>query len=377
MAASSPQWSSLLPELLGQVIPRLPRLADHARFRAVCRSWRSAMRLHGSPRQGLPWIVLEYGAYQALPDSRLHQLPLSWNVTCVGATDNWIALDHVDYVALVQKHTCTLYNHFSGVTVPLPELDSVIGKVHEKFEIRKVLMRSTPDDLFAVTGNIWKYPLILCRPGKRAWVARPLVMPYFRIVDFAFLGHVLYAITKAENVYAIHLAEDDEGNPRVSFVKRITRHTPYEIDNDNDHSYAYNGMLPACVEFVNQGRECLVISRHLVESHGKLLMVRWQCLVLASTPDHPTRKVEVFEADVDKGTWVPVANGLGGGQAMFIREGFNKIVSARGEVKEDVIYFPHTNDVLDMQTGIIGSLGLRSHLYARWMAWVFPPDLVI
>ncbi|XBI49410.1 hypothetical protein VPH35_112977 [Triticum aestivum] len=316
-------------------------------------------------------------------------------------------LDHVDYVALAQKHTYTLYNHFSGVTVPLPELDSVIGKVHEKFEIRKVLMRSTPDDLIAVTGNIWKYPLIMWRPGKRPWVARPSVMPYFRIIDFAFLGDVLYAITKAENIYAIHLAEDDEGNPRVSFVKRITTHTPYlngdrdnddmwmgttgnynedapelvggdsEIDNDNDHSYAYNGMLPECVEFVNEGQECLVISRHLVESHGKLLMVRWQCLVSASTPDHPTRKVEVFEADVDKGTWVPVANGLGGGQAMFISEGFNKIVSASGEVKEDVIYFPDTNDVFDMQTGIIGSLGLRSHLYAGWMGWVFPPDLVV
>uniref|UniRef100_N1QS24 KIB1-4 beta-propeller domain-containing protein n=1 Tax=Aegilops tauschii TaxID=37682 RepID=N1QS24_AEGTA len=233
------------------------------------------MRLHGSPRQGLPWIVLEYGAYQALPDSTVHQLPLPWTMTCVSATNDWIALDHVDYAA--QKHTYTMYNHFSRVTVPLPELDSFIGKVHEKFEIRKVLMRSTPDDLVAVTGNIWKYPLILCRPGKRAWVARPLVMPYFRIIDFAFLGDMLYAITKAENLYAIHLAEDDEGNPRVSFVKRITKHTPYpngdrddhdiwmgttgnynedapdqedapnelvgddsEIDNDNDHSNAYN-----------------------------------------------------------------------------------------------------------------------------------------
>ncbi|XBH65169.1 hypothetical protein VPH35_118808 [Triticum aestivum] len=190
------------------------------------------MRLHGSPRQGLPWIVLEYGAYQALPDSTVHQLPLPWTMTCVGATNDWITLDHVDYAA--QKHTYTMYNHFSRVTVPLPELDSFIGKVHEKFEIRKVLMRSTP-------------------------------------------GNMLYAITKAENLYAIHLAEDDEGNPRVSFVKRITKHTPYpngdrdnhdiwmgttgnynedapdqedapnelvgddsEIDNGNDHSNAYN-----------------------------------------------------------------------------------------------------------------------------------------
>ncbi|KAM3244614.1 hypothetical protein ACQJBY_056114 [Aegilops geniculata] len=422
MAASSPEWSSLLPDILGQVIARLPHIADRARFRAVCRLWRSALRLQDSHRRGLPWVVLNDRAYLTPSDSGIHRLPLPVTTRCIGSTSDWIVLDRMDVVT--QKHTYALHNHFLDVAVPLPELNSIIGNVPDKFAIRKVLMRSTPDDLVAVTSNICKYPFILCRPGKGAWVARPLAMPYFRIIDFAFLGDVLYAITKAENLYAIHLTEDDDGKPDVSFVKRITRHTPYpngdrynddmwmgtsdndasssededdnydalsqeeapdelvgdasDIDDDNDRSSAYNCTLSDCEEVVNsKGCNLLTTYRHLVESHGKLLMVKRQCLLTAFTPNHHTRKVEVFEADVDKGTWVPVTRGLGGGHAIFISHGFNNIVAACGEVKEDDIYFPDTNDVFDMQTGIIITLGPISRLDACWRTCVFPPDLVV
>jgi hypothetical protein len=137
-----PQWSSLLPEILGQVIARLPHIADRARFRAVCRPWHSVVRLHVSPRQRLPWVVLEDGAYLMPSDGGVHRLPFPKNTACVGSTGDWIAIDSTDEVT--QTHTYALHNHFSGATVPLPELDAIIGKVPKDFEVRKVLMRSTP-----------------------------------------------------------------------------------------------------------------------------------------------------------------------------------------------------------------------------------------
>ncbi|XBH65164.1 hypothetical protein VPH35_118804 [Triticum aestivum] len=323
MAASSPEWSTLLPDILGQVIACLPHIADRARFRAVCRLWRSALRLRNSHRRGLPWVVLNDGAYLTPSDRGIHRLRLPMNTRCIGSTNDWIVLDRMDGVT--QKHTYALHNHFLDVAVLLPELNSIIGNVPEKFEIRKVLMRSTPDDLVAVTSNICRYPFILCRPGKGAWVAGPLAMPYFRIIDFAFLGDMLYVITKAESLYAIHLTEDDDGKPDVSFVERITRHTPYpngdrynndmwmgtsdndasssededdnydalsqeeapdelvgdasDIDDDNDRSSAYNCTLSDCEEVVNsKGCNLLTTYRHLVESHvGYQIRFSWTC----------------------------------------------------------------------------------------------------
>ncbi|TVU43784.1 hypothetical protein EJB05_10278, partial [Eragrostis curvula] len=107
------------------------------------------------------------------------------NATCLGATDDWLALDCADDVFrrtphwdtfsdnmfatprpdVKHRHTYLLHNPFSGETVPLPELDSVVGHVAETFQIRKVLMRSSsPDDLVAVTTNNWNYNVILCHP---------------------------------------------------------------------------------------------------------------------------------------------------------------------------------------------------------------------
>jgi hypothetical protein len=145
---------------------------------------------------------------------------------------------------------------------------------------------------------------------------------------------------------------------------------------EQQHESAGDGMLPDCEDGVNQKCSAINTCRHLVESHGKLFMVRrqWECF--AFTPTHHTRKVEVFEADPDAGTWVPVANGLGG-HAIFINTCFSRLVSACGEVKQDLIYFPDTNDVFDMRTRIVRPLGPMSRLDCYWRVWVFPPDLVV
>jgi hypothetical protein len=71
---------------------------------------------------------------------------------CVGSTDGWIAIDCPD-VQYHSKHKYLLHNEFSGTTLSLTELDAAIGHVSELFEIRKVLLRSTPDDVIIIMTN--------------------------------------------------------------------------------------------------------------------------------------------------------------------------------------------------------------------------------
>jgi len=226
-ASSFAPWSVLLPELLGRVTANLPFPADLARFRA----WRSAARQH--VRQRLPWIVLPDGSFCTVGDGgaffgRIPGLPD--NVTCLGAAaDAWLALDCTDDVFrrtphddkfhdntyqrpradVIRKHAYLLHNPFSGETVPLPELDSIVGDVAETFEIRKVLMHSaTPDDgddgLVVATTNSRTCSIILCFPGKgRTWVP-----PYLGVIDVALFKNKLYGITLAEDLVAFDLAED-------------------------------------------------------------------------------------------------------------------------------------------------------------------------
>jgi hypothetical protein len=77
------------------------------------------------------------------------------------------------------KHTYMLHNPFSNVTVPLPELDAIIGYVVETFKVRKALMCSpAPDDVIATTTSNWNYNIILCRPGKGCYVRHE-----FRVIE--------------------------------------------------------------------------------------------------------------------------------------------------------------------------------------------------
>ncbi|OEL28661.1 hypothetical protein BAE44_0010318 [Dichanthelium oligosanthes] len=109
----------------------------------------------------LPWIVPPDGSFCTIGErgAFYRRIPgLPQNATCLGAASNdWLALD-CTYDALRRthlsdkfcvdrqwflrprrdvrhRHTYLLYNPFSGETVPLPELDSIVGDVAETFEI--------------------------------------------------------------------------------------------------------------------------------------------------------------------------------------------------------------------------------------------------
>ncbi|KAK1606094.1 hypothetical protein QYE76_029767 [Lolium multiflorum] len=185
----------LPPELLDLVIARVPDPADRARARAVCRSWHSAVRRRGTQPWRLPSTMRVM--------DRLRSLPRGARV--FGSTNDWLAVR-------LGKEECgkfLLHNPFLDNSVPLPELEAVIG--HDEPVIYKFLMRSGADDLIAVIANNRRYAFMVVRPGKGVWLPPPRTRPYVDIIDFAFLQGKLYAITEAEDLIPFDLALDGDG----------------------------------------------------------------------------------------------------------------------------------------------------------------------
>jgi hypothetical protein len=99
------------------------------------------------------------------------------NMRCVGSTDGWIAIDCLD-VENHNKHKYLLHNEFSGTILSLTELDAAIGHVSELFEIRKVLLRSTPDEIIVIMTNRRTCPIILTRIGNLGREKKSLGQPH-------------------------------------------------------------------------------------------------------------------------------------------------------------------------------------------------------
>jgi hypothetical protein len=124
--------------------------------------------------------------------------------------------------------------------------------------------------------------------------------------------------------------------------------------------------------------------RHLVESRGKLFMVKQQLHCLGNNyKDSFTQKVEVFEADISAGAWMPLVGGLGG-QALFISSSLVKFVPACGEIEEDMVYFMDTDDVFSIRSQTNRADAQWNCDYRKLMRsvvdgqqWIFPPDLLV
>jgi hypothetical protein len=441
MASSSPPpWPDLLPEILGQIVTTYLCPADVARFRAVCRAWHSAAR---QPRcrqhehQMLPWIVIPDGSFCTIGDTgaffnRIPSLPD--NVTCLGATDSWLALDCTDHVLrrtnhwdtsldskslkprsdVKHKHSYFLHNPFSDKTVSFPELDSFVGHVNETFEIRKVLMRSaSPNDLVAVTTNNKNCTIIVCRPGKERWA----VVRYLGVFDVAFFKDKLYGITREEDLVAFDLTDKDDGRPIISGFKRVIRHPLADGEEDPrswmDDGYEHGGgedngeesgdeaaddsfngdddQLVSDDEVIVEDKEVpyepkdyITTSRFLVESCGgqELLMVRRQ---VQSPPFDPyyTRKVEIFKADIDAERWVPITgpDALPQGEALFLSRSFSKSTRVYGDMEEGFVYFVDMSQVFDTRSSSCRPFSLpwktQRAVDKNFLTWLFPPKLVV
>uniref|UniRef100_A0A0E0AK84 F-box domain-containing protein n=1 Tax=Oryza glumipatula TaxID=40148 RepID=A0A0E0AK84_9ORYZ len=334
-------WSDLPSDLLGLVIARLPFPADRARFRAVCRAWHSALRRHVAAPPQLPWIVLPEGTFVTVSDGGVHRMafPESNNV-CIGSTDGWLALhrtdndddDSVDGARTTKtRHTFLLHNPFTGATVPLAELGDILDDdFFEEFRVCKVIIRSRPDD-----GDADDHDESLNQEGDSDNDSEIEPVGDDGIDD---VGHQWQYLTGEDLIW---------------------KTTKYELEGDD---YAVNG------------------SWHLLESSGRLLMVRRECLIAAFVKqgDH-TRSVDVSEADMDAGTWVPVTGGGLGGQAIFLTELFNKSMPAPayGEVEEDTMYFVDTPDVWDLKSGTRRLFTQGIGFFDLDRTWVFPPELIV
>ncbi|CAL5004569.1 unnamed protein product [Urochloa decumbens] len=451
-SGSSTGWAELPADLLGCVIARLPFPGDRAAICATCRSWRAAARHH--VRRQPPWIVLPdcsvctTGRYGAFFD-RIPGLP-GENATCLAAAgEGWLALDLTDDAFrrtptmdtycpdtrtfrdarpdVKHSHSYLLHNPFTKATVALPELDDLVGHVAETFEIRKVLMRSTtPDDVVAVTTNNWSCNIILCRPGKKG---PSLVLPNLRVIDVAFVGDTtLYGITRAEELVAFHLGEDEDGRPKVTrfelvienpmaayyYDEEIPWSWPQQIDDEaedrhqdvmEDYDDEFNGDGFVSDNEVREedgvNREVpydatdeTYTARYLVRSsmrgsRDELLLVRHR----NESPLHSspyTSKVELFRADVSTGRWVPVTasddGGLGEGEALFLSRSFSKSTCAHGrdDVEEGLVYYAtnYLDDAFDTRSGTIRNMTFswpwqRKLAYQSWLTWLFPPELVV
>ncbi|KQK14493.2 hypothetical protein BRADI_1g16646v3 [Brachypodium distachyon] len=392
-------WSRLLPELLDMVIARVPLPADRARFRAVCRPWRSAVRHHVPYSQQLPWIVAPDGSFMAVVSDG------GATTTCVVSNNSDGRLVYGTAVEEIRRRRKRyfLHNPFFGATVPFPELESAIGDA---------------SDLIAVTTNTYEYPLIVCQRGRGTWLPKIYTLPYYGIIDVAFFGdNKLYVTTLAEDLFVLDLAEDLTGRPTVSNVKRVIGHpmdgdegdddgqddddeddqdddyddnqgddksecSDYDqedvscsdgeplngeapsvtggsddddMNNDKTTTSVVEGILESTNGYKREGCDVLLTGWYLIESHGKLLMVRRQWLVTAFSGKNHTHQVDLFEADEDAGAWVPITDGLG----------------------VDVIYFDDMYDKFDMRSGTLKPSGSKERPFHLWLAWLFPPQVLV
>ncbi|KAM0926520.1 hypothetical protein ACQ4PT_003564 [Festuca glaucescens] len=339
MESISP-WADLPQDLLRLVIAGLILPADCARFRAVCRSWRSVPSPHR-----LPWIVLPDGFLMRSQEGFRETISFPANERCIGTTDSWVATDLVN-TDTCTTHTYYLHNIFTKTTVTLPELDKIIGNVSKLFKVRKVLMKSPPTGLVAVMTSSYSYPIILVQPGKGVWLPpKPQTAVLSRIIDIAFLEDKLYGITQAEDLISFRIAFDSDGLPTVTYIEPVVKHSVGDHQNVSEESRNNGGDYidddGVRVEVLGDDQhngDMNATIWYLVESRGKLLMVKRQLRVPVPHVSGFTCKVEVFEADTSSRTWLPVSGGLDG-HSLFISRLFSKSVFACGDVKEDSIYF--------------------------------------
>uniref|UniRef100_M8BE20 KIB1-4 beta-propeller domain-containing protein n=1 Tax=Aegilops tauschii TaxID=37682 RepID=M8BE20_AEGTA len=340
-------WSDLPGELLRIIIAALPNPIHHVRFQAVCRSWRSVP----SPRK-LPRVLLPTGSLLLPFDSAPHRMfPLPENQRFVGSTDCFLTIDVID---AHNKHTYVLTNPFSRTMLELPELDAVIGNVPETFGIHKVLTHSGLHGLVVIRTDNRNHPIILLNPGKGVWLPKPRHQPFTRIIDVAFLGDTLYAITQAENLISLGVAFDTKGIPTVTSIKRVITGPIVTLEKEKDAP----GNRSPCDYIINDAMHLardherphvdILTAWYLVQSHGKLLMVRRE-MECTSYLEGFTRKVEVFEADIGARTWVPVSTGLHG-HALFLSKHSSKSIVAGDEIEEDAIYFIDNGEVFNLRS---------------------------
>ncbi|KAM0889173.1 hypothetical protein ACQ4PT_027899 [Festuca glaucescens] len=299
------------------------------------------------------------------------------NMRCIGSTDGWIAVDCQD---AANRHTYLLHNEFSGTTLSLPELDTAIGNVSELFEIHKgvwlpkwhadhltiiIDVAFLGDRLYGITldEDLVFLDITFDDNGVPMVTGGKCVIGEHLYVwsdeeDYVWSdddddddddssdskdeyknNNDVVIVAAAPDDDGLHdQDEDDDSSDCEDDPKRNNDDDYGEIEDNDEHTYDLTKMtdddiIGRGIKFMdvdkspNDVKHDIEITWYLIESCGKLLMVRRQMLSPGGAFDDITHKVDVFEADVSAAKWVPVKDGLGG-QALFISSPFCKSVSA-------------------------------------------------
>ncbi|GJN03322.1 hypothetical protein PR202_ga20752 [Eleusine coracana subsp. coracana] len=413
-------WEELPPDLLGLVLALLPCLADRVRLRAVCRTWRAAAaaQRHESLPPPLPWLALRDGSLISLDGAPVSCAPIiRKGVFSYRAVGNLAFLVHAD-------GQCSLMNPLSGLTLPLPGLASAVlkqldeSKFYGRRDYHKTFVKmilsspldSAPDPLVAgIVMDGTSVAISACKQQgaisfnirpKRNRRIRPLstgVSPPGpdtrqgprRFDDIAFLHGRLYALTRHEGLRVIDLDSGHLQEPKLSSGFQQC------IADDPNQQEIYTCYTD------DPGR---VVLRYLVESNGRLLMVRRWMSFPRNCPvgdQDRTYQFEVFEADLSTipGCWMKVDTL--GDQAVFLGSECSKSVLASrcsGGIQEDCIYFMHRvfdnpskglissradpladSGVYSMRNGEIKPLlptAVMAELQSKiqYLTWFFPAD---
>lgn len=339
-------WEELPPDLLGQVLHRLPSLADRVRFCAVCWPWRTGAIAERLPPP-LPWLAFRDGTIVDHAGAPIRCAPI---LREEGVDFGYLAVDNLAFL-VHHDGSCSLMNPLSGLRLPLPKLGLAVSraisdsKVHRESGLQKAYVKavlsspldSTPDPLIAVLIlEGYRIAISTCKQDsvKQGNAISTTICPDRpRIHDIAFFHRKLYTVTGKEGLHAIELDADhlSKLKPSSGFHQCIAD-DPKQQEIYCSKQYYYPEYL---------------VMRYLTECDGRLLMLRrWMRIPPnARLGDHDrTVRIEVFEAVLDTlpSQWTKVETL--GGHAIFLDSECSKSVLASqfaGGVQEDCVYFMH------------------------------------
>ncbi|CAL4962253.1 unnamed protein product [Urochloa decumbens] len=274
----SPSWSELPSELLGVVFLHIRCVADRVYFAAVCRSWRAAATARSRtapPPSQLPWLLLLpsggascFVSPLAGSSRRRISLPTGANGArlCGSHAGGWLA------VAASGWRAYALVNAFSRAWIPLPDRMRVPRHgITTCLVVRAVALSAAPPASPARGGGCVAAALVsgvsnlaFVRPGvDRQWVAAETV---HGLQDILYHDGGFYAVTADEAVTVFVQEEVVPGGASTSTSTLRMSWRSYRMQRRRHNA-------PPARTNPSSSPATAGVTRYLVESRGKLLMV--------------------------------------------------------------------------------------------------------
>ncbi|CAO2183772.1 unnamed protein product [Urochloa humidicola] len=348
---AGPSWDTMMLDILLVVLCNLPCVADRACFAAVCRHWRSAAarlaKTTTAPPAQLPWLVFPSPAVGSAVSTvfcllsgttRRIYLPadLAGACLCGSHPGGWLV-----GAAQAPGGGNTAANLFSRETVPLPGEQQLIRQRPEGPQLEEDLLihavtfsdaPSAPGCVAAFLTRSHRIGIALCSlgldgNGTPSWTLSKNSFTYCGIEDLVYFENGVvpgfHKITKNECVSVVRTNDT-----------RIARAFMSRVQWQEDDVFK---TLPDSVH----------ISRYLVVSRGRLLMIRRYFTLSGSNNVRQTLLFRVFQCEInlvqnvfEQYLWVELEGCLDG-RALFLGRGCSRAceLPPNSRIKEGNIYF--------------------------------------